>query len=134
MTLTSSDLKPAPSPASSIGLFIFGVAAAVLWVGGNIMLPSLAPTGIPSIVARLAIHALILTGLWLGLQRTDFAATKRVKLWVAVAVPFTIWMAAVWYLAATGAFQVVPGAVRQPRLPIAIFLPVIAQLFRGGVV
>jgi hypothetical protein len=126
VTLTSADLKNLPSPISSIGLLISGIAAAALWVGGNIMLPWLAPTGIPSVVTRIAIHGLILTGLWL--QRTDFAAVKRVRVWLALAVPFTIWIAAVWYLAATGAFQVVPGAVRLPLLPIAIFLPVIAAL------
>ena len=46
-------------------------------------------------------------------------------MWLAIAVPFTIWMAIVWHLAVTGSFQVVPGAPRLPRLPIAIFLPVI---------
>jgi hypothetical protein len=125
MTLTSANLKPAPSQASTIGLIVLGIAAAALWVGSNIMLPWLAPTGITSIVTRPIIHVVTLTGLWLGLQRTDFAADKRVRVWLAIAVPFTIWMATVWYLAVTGSFQLVPGTSRLPRLPIAIFLPVI---------
>ena len=128
MTLTSADLKPASPSGSSIGLLLLGAVAAVLWVGGNIWLPRLAPTGIPSVVVRLAIHVVILTGMWLGLRRTDFSASKRVRVWLAIALPFTMWMAAVWYLAVTGTFQVIPGAARLPRLPIAIFLPLILAL------
>jgi len=128
MTLASVNVKPAPSPASSIGLLVLGIAVAALWVGGNIVFPWLSPTGISSIVTRPTIHIVTLTGLWLGLQRTDFAVGKRVRVWLAIAVPFTIWMAIVWYLAATGSFQVVPGAPRLPRLPFAIFLPVIVGL------
>jgi len=128
VTLTSADLKPASPSGSSIGLLLLGAVAAVLWVGGNIWLPRLAPTGIPSVVVRLAIHVVILTGMWLGLRRTDFSASKRVRVWLAIALPFTMWMAAVWYLAVTGTFQVIPGAARLPRLPIAIFLPLILAL------
>ena len=128
MTLTSVDLKPASPSRSSIGLLLIGAAAAVLWVGGNIWLPWLAPTGTTSVVVRPAIHVVILTGLWLGLRRTDFSASKRLGVWLAIALPFTIWMAVVWYLAVTGAFHVIPGAARLPRLPIAIFLPLILAL------
>jgi len=128
VTLTSADLKPASPSGSSIGLLLLGAVAAGLWVGGNIWLPRLAPTGIPSVVVRLAIHVVILTGVWLGLRRTDFSASKRVRVWLAIALPFTMWMAAVWYLAVTGTFQVIPGAARLPRLPIAIFLPLILAL------
>jgi hypothetical protein len=128
MTLTSADLKPASPSGSSIGLLLLGAVAAVLWVGGNIWLPRLAPTGIPSVVVRLAIHVVILTGMWLGLRRTDFSASKRVRVWLAIALPFTMWLAAVWYLAVTGTFQMIPGGARLPRLPIAIFLPLILAL------
>ena len=95
MTLTSVDLKPASPSGSSIGLLLLGAAAAVLWVGGNIWLPWLAPTGIPSVAVRLAIYVAILTGVWLGLRRADFSASKRVGVWLAIALPFTIWMAVV---------------------------------------
>jgi hypothetical protein len=37
-------------------------------------------------------------------------------------------MAVVWYLAAAGTFHVIPGAARLPRLPIALFLPLILSL------
>jgi hypothetical protein len=128
VTLTSVDPKPTSPSGPFIGLLLLGAAAAVLWVGGNIWLPWLAPTGIPSVVVRLAIHVAVLIGAWLGLQRTDFSAGKRVGVWLAIAIPFTIWMAVIWYLAVTGAFHVIPGAGRLPRLPIAIFLPLIFAL------
>jgi len=128
VTLTSVHLKSASPSGSSIGLLLLGAAAAVLWVGGNIWLPWLAPTGIPTVLVRLAIYVAILTGVWLGLRRTDFSASKRVGVWLAIALPFTIWMGVAWYLAVTGTFHVIPGAARLPRLPIAIFLPLILAL------
>jgi hypothetical protein len=126
MMLTSVDLKSASAP--SIGLLLLGFTAATLWVGGNALLPWLAPTGIPSVVTRLAIHTVILAGLWLGLRGTDFSTSRRAGVWLAIAVPFTIWLVVMWYLAVTDTFQVMPGAARLPRLPIAIFLPVIIAL------
>jgi hypothetical protein len=89
------------------------------------MLPELQPTGVPSIVVRLAIHTTILVGLWLGLARTDLAYRSRLKVWLAVAVPFTVWLAAVWWLAIAEAFMPRP---RVPALPVAIFLPVLIGL------
>jgi hypothetical protein len=128
VTLTSVDLKLASPSGPSIGLLLLGAAAAVLWVGGNIWLPWLAPTGIPTVLVRLAIYVAILTGVWLGLRQTDFSASKRVGVWLAIALPFTIWMGVAWYLAVTGTFHVIPGVARLPRLPIAIFLPLMLAL------
>jgi hypothetical protein len=95
----------------------------------NLAFPGLAPTGIPSIVSRLGIHIAVLTGLWLGLSRTEFSASKRIIIWLGVAVPFTLWLAVVWNLAVNGVFQPVPGVASLPKLPIAIFAPVIIGLF-----
>jgi hypothetical protein len=80
------------------------------------------------VVTRLGIHFAILAGLWLGLSRTEFSASKRIIIWLSVAVPFTLWLAVVWNLAVSGAFQPIPGVVGLPRLPIAIFAPVIIGL------
>jgi hypothetical protein len=97
---------------------------AVAWIGGNLAFPQLAPTGIPSVAIRVVIHAVILTGLWLGLSRTSFAYRERVTLWLAIAIPFTLWLALIWGLAIHGFFQAVPGIIHKPpRLPLAIFLP-----------
>jgi hypothetical protein len=62
------------------------------------------------------------------LRRTNFSISKCLVIWLAIAVPFTIWLAIVWNLALTGAFHPIPGAVRLPRLPIANFLPLIFAL------
>jgi hypothetical protein len=129
MTTLSTISKPEPSQTATMGLIGLGGALAASWVGLNLAFPSLAPTGIPSVVTRLAIHAAILTGLWLGLSRTEFSATRRVIIWLAVAVPFSLWLALVWNLALNGVFQPTVGAVRLPNLPIAIFAPVAIGLF-----
>jgi hypothetical protein len=129
MSTLSTAFKPGTSQPATIGLFLPGSALAASWVGVNLAFPGLAPSGIPSVVTRLGIHALILTGLWLGLSRTDFSTSKRVIIWLSVAVPFTVWLALVWNLALNGAFQPIPGVVGLPRLPIAIFAPVIIGLF-----
>lgn len=110
---------------SAIWLFFLAVAFTAFWLGLNIIFPELQATGIPSVVIRLAIHATMLTGLWLGLAHTDFDISTRVRVWLAIALPFSAWLAIVWWLAVDGAFRPRPGA---PALPIAIFLPVLIGL------
>lgn len=129
MSTVSTAFKPDPSQPATIGLFLLGSALAAAWVGVNLAFPGLAPTGIPSVVTRLGIHSAILIGLWLALSRTDYSASKRLTIWLTVAIPFTVWLAVVWNLALNGAFQPNPGGVRLPKLPIAIFAPVIIGLF-----
>jgi hypothetical protein len=67
----------------------------------------------------------MLAGLWLALARSGFDTGTRIKVWVALAVPFTAWLATVWWLAVAGAFRPRPGV---PALPIAIFLPLLIGL------
>jgi hypothetical protein len=129
-TTLSAGSRPEESQAAMVGLLLLGAALAAFWIGINLLFPGLAPTGIPSTLTRLGIHAAILSGLWLGLSRTEFSPTKRMMVWLAIAVPFTVWLAIVWNLAINGAFQPpVPGVARLPKLPIAIFAPVIIGLF-----
>jgi len=73
-------------------------------------------------VTRPAIHALILYGLWLGLSRAGFDFRRRLGTWLAIALPFTLWLAAIWISALAGAFARQGGP---PLIPIAIFLPVL---------
>jgi hypothetical protein len=129
MSSLSAELKPQASQISMVGLFLAVGALAALWLGINLLYPGLAATGIPSALTRLAIHVAILSGLWLGLSRTGFSLNKRVLIWLGVATPFTLWLAVVWNLALGGVFQPLPGVARLPRLPIAIFAPVIVGLF-----
>jgi hypothetical protein len=128
MSTLSTASKPESSQTVPMALLVLGGALAASWVGINIAFPGLAPTGIPSVLTRLAIHSATLTGLWLGLLRTELSANKRVTIWLAVAVPFTLWLALAWNLAANGFFQP-GGAIRLPKLPIAIFAPVAIGLF-----
>jgi hypothetical protein len=128
MSTLSTGFKPDTSQPATIGLFLLGSALAATWVGINLAFPGLAPTGVPSVVTRLGIHSAILIGLWLGLSRTDYSASKRIIIWLTVAVPFTLWLAVVWNLAANGFFQPIPGVAPLPKLPVAIFAPVVIGL------
>jgi hypothetical protein len=128
MSTLATGFKPETSQTATIGLFLLGGALAAFWIGINLAFPGLAPTGIPSVVTRLGIHLAVLTGLWLGLSRTEFPASKRIVVWLSVAVPFTLWLAVVWSLAVNGVFQPIPGVTGLPKLPIAIFAPVIIGL------
>jgi hypothetical protein len=106
---------------------LLAVVLAAVWLGLNVAFPDLWPTGIPTAVTRLIIHGIILVGLWLGLSRTDFTGGTRVSLWLAIAVPFTLWLGLVWRLAVNGFFRPIPGVIQVP-LPVAIFGPVLVGL------
>src|SRR5262245_17652690 len=110
---------------SAIALFMLTAAFTALWLGLNLVFADMQATGVPSVVVRLAIHTAILTGLWLGLALTDYDLSNRLRIWLAIALPFTAWLALVWWLAIDGAFRPRPGV---PALPIAIFLPVLIGL------
>jgi hypothetical protein len=127
-TTLSAGSAPRESQAATVGLLLLGAVLAALWIGINLLFPGLAPTGIPSALTRLSIHAAILAGLWLGLSRTEFSMSKRITVWLAITIPFTLWLAVVWALAVKGGFQPIPGVARLPRLPIAILAPVIIGL------
>ena len=116
-----------PPVAAAAGLFAATAAFTAFWLALNYVFPGLSPTGIPTAVFRTLIHTAILTGLWLGLARTDFSATERLTIWFAIALPFTAWVVAVWTLAVQGAFVQPPGTL-PPYLPLAILLPIIVLI------
>jgi len=93
------------------------------WIGLNYWVPALPASGVPSTAGRLAIHIAIVLGLWLGLERTELAPRRRLGIWLAVVVPYTLWLATIWRLAINGVFR--PGSNSLPLVPLAIFLPVI---------
>lgn len=111
----------------AIGWFLFSVAFTLLWFGFIVMLPQIQATGALSVVTRVVIHTVILTGLWLGLARTNFDAGARIRVWLVIATAFTAWLAVVWLLAVDGAFRPRAGG-GIPALPIAIFLPLLLGL------
>jgi hypothetical protein len=93
-----------------------------LWLLLNYAFPALQASGAPSVATRLGIHIALALGLWLGLERTDLSLRQRVNVFLAMAIPYVVWLSVIWSAAINGAFQ--PGYF-PPRLPLAIFLPVI---------
>lgn len=116
-------LNAAPVPIAA-GLFLATAAVTAVWLGINLIFPGLNPTGIPTVVVRLAIHAAILIGVWQAVARTEFDRNERLTVWIALVLPFTAWLALIWSLAADGAFVQPPGQ-SVPRVPLAIFLPLL---------
>lgn len=124
MTMTMSS-----SYSDAMRLLASAIALAAAWIAFNLALPELAALLASASIIRLAVYATILAGLWLGLARTDLAGRERITLWLAIVVPFTLWLALIWDLAVNDVFRAVPG-VRQapPPLPVAIFLPLLIAL------
>src|SRR5258708_3125892 len=107
-------------------LFLLAAVLAAFWLELNFAFPALYPSGIPTVVTRLIIHGVIVIGLWLGLARTALGMRARVATWLAIAIPYTLWLALIWVLAVDGAFRPAPGGL--PMVPIAIFTPVLIGL------
>jgi hypothetical protein len=125
MDASNSIVAPPHDHARAFALFAAVAVLTATWLALNLLVPSLQPSGIPFTVVRLAIHAAILGGIWLGLARTAFEYRQRLAIWLALAVPFTVWLIAIWILAFGGAFIPRPGV---PSVPLAIFAPVIVGL------
>jgi len=88
------------------------------WIALNYWVPGLQASGVPSTATRLAIHIAIVLGLWLSLERTELAQRRRLAVWLAVVVPYTLWLAVIWSGAINGVFR--PGNNTLPlRIPIA---------------
>ena len=93
------------------------------WIALNYWVPGLQASGVPSMATRLAIHIAIVLGLWLALERTELSPRRRLGVWLAVVVPYTLWLSVIWSAAISGVFR--PGSSTLPLVPLAIFLPVI---------
>jgi len=98
------------------------VPLTALWIAFNYAFPAIGASGIPTVTSRLTVHVLIALGLWLGLERTELTPAQRRNTWLAVMIPFTLWLAVIWSAALSGAFK--PGG-SVPLLPLAVFAPVI---------
>lgn len=77
-------------------------------------------------VVRPALVVVLLLGLWRALGRAGLERRPAIAVWLAVAVPLTLWLGGIWAVAVSGAFQVRPGVI--PRLPIAVVVPVVVGL------
>jgi len=111
----------APGPAWRSLIWVGPVT--VLWIVLTYWQPTITASGVPGTAARLMTYAIIGLGLWLGLERTDLTAGQRRTTWLAVMIPYTLWMAIAWSAAINGGFRT---GTNLPALPLAIFLPVIA--------
>src|SRR5438477_12953105 len=75
-----------------------------LWIVLNYNLPVIAASGVPTVFSRAFIHALLALGLWLGLERSDLTPIQRRNVWLAVMIPYTLWLGLIWGAAINGAF------------------------------
>jgi hypothetical protein len=116
----SADIVP---PRRAWRSLLWLVPITVLWTLLIFWQPTIPESGVPTTAARLMTYALIAVGLWLGLERTDLTPGQRRTTWLAVMVPFTLWVAIAWSAAINKVFRT--GASDLPLLPLAIFLPVI---------
>lgn len=115
-----ADVVP-PRQAWRALLWIMPLTA--LWLGLTYSFPIIPAGGAQTVAVRDFIDVMLGLGLWLGLERTNLAPGQRRKFWLAVLIPYTLWLAVIWSGAINGVFR--PGASPLPLLPLAIFLPVI---------
>jgi hypothetical protein len=104
---------------------LWTVPITVLWTLLIYWQPAIPASGVSTTAVRLMLNALIAVGLWLGLESTDLTPGQRRTTWLAVMVPFTVWLAVAWSAAVNGVFRAGATPSPVPLLPLAIFLPVI---------
>ena len=99
------------------------IPLTALWIGLTYGFPIVSTSGVQTAAVRGFIQMLLALGLWLGLERTDLTPGQQRNFWLAVLIPYTLWLAVVWSAAINGVF--LPRVSPVPLLPLAIFLPVI---------
>jgi hypothetical protein len=122
MTAAAIHAATAPTGSQPWRPLIWLVPLSILWFALLYIFPAITASGVPNMGSRLFIHIMIALGLWVSLERTDLSVRQRLTVWLAVMVPYTLWLSGIWSAAINGAF--LPGHF-PPRLPFAIFLPVI---------
>jgi hypothetical protein len=110
-----------PRPAWQSLLWI--APLTLLWILLIYWQPAISASGVPTTGHPLMAHGLIALGLWLGLESTDLTPDQRRTTWLAVMIPYTLWMAVAWSAAINGVIRTDTSGL--PTLPLAIFLPVI---------
>jgi hypothetical protein len=125
MTAASLSIHTAPAGRAWPALFWL-VPLTALWIALNYAFPVIGASGASTVAARLTVHVMIALGLWLGLERAELTSSQRRNVWLAVMIPFTLWLAVIWSAAIGGTFK--PGAAAIPVLPIATLGPVALAL------
>jgi hypothetical protein len=95
----------------------------VLWTVLIYWQPIIHASGVPTTALRLMTHVVIAVGLWLGLESTELTLAQRRTTWLAVMIPYTLWMSVAWSASINGVFRT--DASPLPLLPLAFVLPVI---------
>jgi hypothetical protein len=108
-----------PRPVRRSLLWI--VPLTLLWTLLIYWQPIILAGGVATTAARLMTYGLVGLGLWLGLESTDLTPGQRRATWLAVTIPYTLWLAVAWSAAINGVFLRTGTLL----LPSAIFLPVI---------
>lgn len=111
---------------SPIFAFAATSAATALWIAALVAVPMLQTSGLSVIVARLAVHLIVLGGTWAGLSRTSLTTSERISTWLAIAIPLTVWHGAAWAIVADG--LLLPGATAIPLLPLMIVVPTVVVI------
>ncbi len=101
---------------------VWFIPLTAAWTAINYAFPAITSGGAPTVASRLIVHVMIALGLWLGLERTGLAPAERRNAWLAVMIPFTLWLAIVWSAAINDFFRA-GGPI--PLVPVATLLPVI---------
>jgi hypothetical protein len=112
-----------PHPAWRSLLWI--APLTLLWTLLIYWQPAISASGVPTAAPRLIVYGLIGLGLWLGLESTGLTPGQRRTTWLAVMIPYTLWMAIAWSAAINGVFATGVSPPPLPLLPLAIFLPLI---------
>jgi hypothetical protein len=123
MTVATDIAIPSSDRGHPWRVLLWLVPLTTLWFALNCWIRALPASGVPGTAGRLAIHIAIVLGLWLALERTELAPRMRLGVWLAVVVPYTLWLAVIWSAAINGVFRL--GGNTPPLVPLAIFLPVI---------
>jgi hypothetical protein len=118
-----TDVSP---PRQGWRALLWIVPLTASWVALTYSFPIVSSSGVQTVGVRVFIHMMLALGLWLGLERTELTPTERRNFWLAVLIPYTLWLAVVWSGAISGVFR--PGASPVPLLPLAIFVPVIVSI------
>jgi hypothetical protein len=123
MTVATDIAIPSSEPGQPWRALLWLAPLTAFWIALNYWVPALQASGVPSAAGRLAIHIAIVLGLWLALERTELAPRQRLGVWLAIVVPYTLWLAIIWSAAINGVFHLEASTL--PLVPMAIFLPVI---------
>jgi len=122
--MTAATLHADAAPARQVWRsLLWIIPLTALWIGLTYSFPIVSASGVQTVAVRVFIPMLLALGLWLGLERTDLTPSQRRNFWLAILIPYTLWLAMIWSGAINGLF--LPRVSSVTLLPLAIFLPVI---------